>query len=87
MWEDFYFSLYVLLKEASWIPDEKVWIKLDGNVSIQFNTVFENYVAIQKSIKEVKETGLERSQKYRFSGTESNRISLKKKRNKFIYSC
>ena len=37
------------------VPGKKVWIKLDRNVSIQFNTVFENYVSIQKSIKEVKE--------------------------------
>ena len=36
-------------------PGKKVWIKLDRNVSIQFNTVFENYVSIQKSIKDVKE--------------------------------
>ena len=36
-------------------PGKKVWIKLDRNVSIQFNTVFENYVSIQKSIKESKE--------------------------------
>ena len=36
--------------------DKKVWIILDRNVSIQFNTVFENYVSIQKSIKEVKES-------------------------------
>ena len=33
------------------------------------------------------ESGLKRSQKYRFSGMELNRISLKKGRKKFIYSC
>ena len=37
-------------------PTKKVWIKLDRDVSIQFITVFENYVSIQKSIKEVKDT-------------------------------
>ena len=38
------------------LPGKKVWVKLDRNVSIQFTTVFENYVSIQKSIKEEKET-------------------------------
>ena len=33
------------------------------------------------------ESGLKCSQKYRFSGTEFNRISLKKERRKSIYSC
>ena len=42
-------------------PGKKVWIKLDRNVSIQFNTVFENYVSIQKNIKEVKETDWNKS--------------------------
>ena len=33
------------------------------------------------------ESGVKRSQKYRFSGTELNRISFKKERKKFIYQC
>ena len=37
-------------------PDKKVWSKLDRNDSIQFNTVFANYVSIQKSIQDVKGT-------------------------------
>ena len=48
------FKLFVELFHTKQ-PGKKVWIKLDRNVSIQFNTVFENYVSIQKSIKEVKE--------------------------------
>ena len=32
-------------------------------------------------------SGLKRSQKYRFSGTELNKIKLKKEIKKFIYSC
>ena len=45
-----------LIKIKKKKPGKKIWIKLARNVSIQFNTVFENYVLIQKIIKEVKET-------------------------------
>ena len=54
---------------------KKVWIKLDRNVSIQFNAVFENYASIQKSIEE--STAL----------VEQNWTELvSKKKKKFIYS-
>ena len=36
-------------------PGKKVWIKLDRNVSIQFNTVYENCDSIQKGIEDVNE--------------------------------
>ena len=54
MYEDQRFNL-IDLKDF-FIPGKNEWIELDRNVSIQFNAVFENYISIQKSIKEVKET-------------------------------
>ena len=49
-------KMRTLIKIKKKKPGKKIWIKLARNVSIQFNTVFENYVLIQKIIKEVKET-------------------------------
>ena len=50
-------SSHILLTSPQSIySGKKVWMELDRNVSIQFKTVFENYVSIQKNIKEVKET-------------------------------